>query len=186
MRPGRAREPWRDDLVDMLVRQTVLENEAWRDVFNSAKDTLKEKYPSRSGNIEKDIVKYLNKSPVTEFLKAQAYKWLKSLADNPPDAPSWFPHKAVEVAHKAFRLNGKLGTFALFLHKPTKLKFLKAICPHVEGLSLLLMLLQKIHNTVQFAFTEPNFALEGGPLLPLSNFHYRHIHSSRQSFQTRK
>ena len=44
MRPGRAREPWRDDLVEMLVRQTVLENAAWRDVFNSAKDTLKKKY----------------------------------------------------------------------------------------------------------------------------------------------
>ena len=134
MRPGRAREPWRDDLVDMLVRQTVLENEAWRDVFNSAKDTLKQKYPSRSGNIEKDIVKYLNKSPVTEFLKAEAYKWLKSLADNPPDAPSWFPHKAVEVAHKAFRLSSKIKTFKKYLCNPVRLKTLKSIHPYLQGM----------------------------------------------------
>ena len=133
MRPGRAREPWRDDLVDMLVRQTVLENEAWRDVFNSAKDTLKEKYPSRSGNIEKDIVKYLNKSPVTEFLKAEAYKWLKSLADNPPDAPSWFPHKAVEVAHKAFRLNGKIENFKKYLGHSSRLPTLEFIRAYIRG-----------------------------------------------------
>ena len=139
---GKAtRKKWHAALVKMLMCQTVLKNEAWRDVFTSAKDTLKKKYPQQSAHIEKDIMKYLKKSPVEDFLKAEAYKWLKSLADNPPDAPSWFPHLAVEVAHKAFRLHGKIGTFALFLRRPARLKFLKDISPHVEGLPWLIILL---------------------------------------------
>ena len=133
---GKAtRKKWHAALVKMLMCQTVLQNEAWRDVFTSAKDTLKKKYPQLSADIEKDITKYLKKSPVEDFLKAEAYKWLKSLAENPPAACNWFPHLAVEVAHKAFRLHGKIGTFALFLCRPARLKFLKDISPHVEGLS---------------------------------------------------
>ena len=116
-----ARTKWRGELVKMLVRQTVLDDKAWEDVFTSAKTILSKKYPDRSGDIAQTILKYLDKSPVEEFLKAEAYKWLKFLADNPPDdAPSWFPHLAVEVAHKAFRLNGKITTFRKYLRHPSR------------------------------------------------------------------
>ena len=104
----------------MLVRQTVLDDKAWEDVFTSAKTILSKKYPDKSGDIAQTIRKYLDKSPVEEFLKAEAYKWLKFLADNPPDAPSWFPHLTVEVAHKAFRLNGKITTFRKYLGHPSR------------------------------------------------------------------
>ena len=132
---GKAtRKKWHADLVKMLLCQTVLKNEAWRRVFTSAKDTLKKKYTQLSADVEKDITKYLKKSPVEEFLRAEAYKWLKSLADNPPEACNWFPHLAVEVAHKVFRLRGNIGTLALYLRTPARFKFLKDICPYVEGL----------------------------------------------------
>ena len=132
---GKAtRKKWHAELVKMLLCQTVLKNEAWRRVFTSAKDTLKKKYPQLSADIEKDITKYLKKSPVEDFLKAEAYKWLKSLADNPPDAPSWFPHKAVEVAHKAFRLSSKIKTFKKYLCNPVRLKTLKSIHPYLQGM----------------------------------------------------
>ena len=115
-----ARTKWRGELVKMLVRQTVLDDKAWEDVFTSAKTILSKKYPEKSGDIAQTIRKYLDKSPVEEFLKAEAYKWLKFLADNPPDAPSWFPHLTVEVAHKAFRLNGKITTFRKYLGHPSR------------------------------------------------------------------
>ena len=65
--------------------------------------------------IEEIVKKYLRKSPEHAILQAKAYAWLKHIEENPPTDAWWFPHKAIEVAHKAFRLSVKLATF-----EPTK------------------------------------------------------------------
>ena len=71
---------------------------------------LKGRYKNEKviGDIDKAIKKYLEKSPAQDFLKAKAYQWLKHLEDHPPTAASWYPHHAIDVALKAFRVNAKM------------------------------------------------------------------------------
>ena len=124
---------WRRDLLQMLVRQIVsTSTKDSREMLASAKPILMAKHPDMSNVIEKTMDKYLVKSPVEGFLKSKAYQWLKFLSTNPPKDSSWYPHLAVEVAHKAFRLKGKLATLRVYLEHPSRSKQLKLV---VKGMS---------------------------------------------------
>ena len=130
---GRGPALWRGDLLQMLVRQIVsTSTKDSREMLASAKPILMAKHPDMSSAIEKTINKYLVKSPVEGFLKSKAYQWLKFLSTNPPKDSSWYPHLAVEVAHRAFRLKGKLATLRVYLEHPSRSKQLKLV---VKGMS---------------------------------------------------
>ena len=104
--------------------------------MQSIQPTLESRYPQKSEEISKTIQKYLIKSPLEDFLKEYAYKWLQHLDNNPPAACGWFPASAVEVAHAAFCLRGKLATFNKFVCKrEAKLRRLNIIPIVIAGLS---------------------------------------------------
>ena len=115
----------------------------WREILESCAKQLKVLYPPQSSEIDRAIEKYLQKSPAQDFLKAKAYQWLKYLEANPRPASTWFPHHAVEVAFKAFRLKGQLGNFMRFLGHRSRRQHLALILGNafsstplpVEGLS---------------------------------------------------
>ena len=130
---GRGSTLWRGDLLQMLVRQIVsTSTKDSREMLVSAKPILMAKYADMSNVIEKTMDKYLVKSPVEGFLKSKAYQWLKFLSTNPPKDSSWYPHLAVEVAHRAFRLKGKVATLRVYLEHPSRSKQLKLV---VKGMS---------------------------------------------------
>ena len=117
---------WRGDLLQMLVRQIVsTSTKDSREMLVSAKPILMAKHSGMSSAIEKTMDTYLVKSPVEGFLKSKAYQWLKFLSTNPPKDSSWYPHLAVEVAHRAFRLKGKVATLRAYLKHPSRSKQLK-------------------------------------------------------------
>ena len=121
---GRGSTSWRGDLLQMLVRQIVsTSTKDARDMLVSAKPILMARHPDMSSTIEKTMDKYLVKSPVEGFLKSKAYQWLKFLSATPP---SWYPHLAVEVAHRAFRLKGKIETLRVYLEHPSRSNQLKS------------------------------------------------------------
>ena len=130
---GRGSALWRGDLLQMLVRQIVsTSTKDSREMLVSAKPILMAKHAHMSNAIEKAMDKYFVKSPVEGFLKSKAYQWLKFLSTNPPKDSSWYPHLAVEVAHRAFRLKGKLATLRVYLEHPSRSKQLKLV---VKGMS---------------------------------------------------
>ena len=122
---------WRLYLKDCFVQQTLSTTKTWREILTFSAGQLKGRYKNEKKvmrDIDKLIKKHLdNKSPAQDFLKAKAYQWLKHLEDNPPTAASWYPHHAIEVAHKAFRMKAKMATFKNYISKPTRRKFLKSI-----------------------------------------------------------
>ena len=123
---GHGSTLWRGDLLQMLVRQIVsTSTKCSREMLVSAKPILMAKHSGMSNVIEKTMDKYFVKSPVEGFLKSKAYQWLKFLSTNPPKDSSWYPHLAVEVAHRAFRLKGKLATLRVYLEHPSRSKQLK-------------------------------------------------------------
>jgi len=135
-----GRKKWRGDLIKMLVRHTVMKTAEWRDVFKSGAEKLKDKYPHQAAEIDKTVIRYLAKSPVEGFLTAEAYKWLQYLENNRPQG-SWYPRLAVEVAHKVFRLKGKIATFRKYLDYAGRRQTLESIfcvgvAPAPSGMSM--------------------------------------------------
>ena len=130
-----AKSQWRQDLLQKLVRHTLMKTANWHEVFTSSESELKTKYPHQSTVIECTIQKWLLKSPVEGFLKAKAYKWLQYLETHPPKPGSWYPQFAVEVAHKAFRLQGNVATFRNYVSHPSRMKRLPSIFLPAGGLS---------------------------------------------------
>ena len=126
---------WREELIRMVVRHTVSRTAGWREVFQSAQQLLQQKYPNQANNIENTFKNYLKKSPVGSFLKEKAYQWLQYLQVNHPTTSDWYPHLAVEVAHKVFCLHDRLATFLKYLRHPSRRKTLTSIPIPVEGLS---------------------------------------------------
>ena len=124
---------WRGELAKMVVRHTVLKTGEWREVMLSAEPELQKKYPHLADDIHHTIKQYLVRSPMEAFLKANAYKWLQHLETYPGD-PSWYPHLAMEVAHKAFLLQGKLDTFRRYLSLPARSRRLKSLRIPERGL----------------------------------------------------
>ena len=124
---------WRAELVKVVVRQAVLKKAVWRKIMQSSEIVLKNKFPQSAHNITTTIKQYLLRSPVEAFLKAKAYKWLQYLETHPPNNCNWYPRLAVEVAHKVFRLRGKLATFRRYLNHPARIKTLECIRIFVTG-----------------------------------------------------
>ena len=106
------------------------------DILASAKARLTENYPDASSRIETLIQKFLKKSPTEAFLKEKAYKWLQYLQNFPPVNASWYPDRAIEVAHKVFRLKGKLRTFLHYLANSSRSRVLKSRDAHSQGIWL--------------------------------------------------
>ena len=122
-------QPWRADLTTILVRETLLKKIGWRALLQQGAKMLKAQYPKYTQAIDSLVKKYMLKSPMQGILVARAYKWLKYLEINKPTNSSWYPHLAVEVAHKVFRLKGNLSTFRKYLSDPHRRKKLQSISP---------------------------------------------------------
>ena len=123
------------ELLPLIVEKKIHKNN-WRKWMQSIQPKLELRYPEKSEEISKTIQRYLRKSPLEDFLKEYAYKWLQHLDSNPPAACSWFPACAVEVAHAAFCLNGKLATLNKFVCKrEATLRRLNIIPIVITGLS---------------------------------------------------
>ena len=119
-------------LRDCFVKQTISTTKKWREIMKFAAGQLKGRYKNEKvmRHTDEAIKKYLdNKSPARGFLKKKAYQWLKYLEANPPSAASWYPHHAIDVALKAFRMKTKMKTFKKYLSDPKRRKFLKSIFP---------------------------------------------------------
>ena len=102
----------------LFTHATLSSGKVWDENMREVGEKVKANYssdPKIVQSIEKVVKKYLKKSPEHAILQAKAYAWLKHIEENPPTDAWWFPHKAIEVAHKAFRLSVKLATF-----EPTK------------------------------------------------------------------
>ena len=133
---GRGSNEWREELAKMLVCHTVFrQRKGWQEVLKSGAEKLKAEYPDKSNVIEKIKNGYLKKCPVEGFLKAKAYQWLQYLKAHPPKDSAWYPHLAVEVAHKVFRMKGKLKTFQKYLKQGIRKRLLKSIRLSGEGRS---------------------------------------------------
>ena len=100
LEPAGGTAPWREEFTLLIVRHS-LQNE-WREVFKSTSEKVKAKYPLFSNEITETVERYLLKSPMQDFKKAIAYRWLKYLETNPPVDSCWYPDSAVDVAHKVF------------------------------------------------------------------------------------
>lgn len=99
---------WKQALKHNFVRETILTTKGWKIILTSAAATVKRLYPTESSEIDKQVENYLRKLPVQDFLKSKAYQWIQYVHSNAKlQDPSWFPHLAVEVAHKVFRSNSK-------------------------------------------------------------------------------
>ena len=131
---GRVSEPWREEFMFMVVRDTVLQtSQTRREALQAAGDVLMGKYPHLIVVIHQTVEKSVKKSPVEAFLKAFAYRWLKSLEARPPTA-KWFPDFAVEVAHKLFRFQGDIKAFWNYVSNHSRRKMLPSIRFSEEGL----------------------------------------------------
>ena len=131
---------WKAELIQIVVRKNLFTpawRHKWRDVFKAMQVDLVAKYPQQSQDIAKWIKKNLLKCPVTAFVTSQAYLWLKYLQTHPPGthSSSWYPHLAIQVAHKAFRLQSKLATFNKYLLNPSRRKMIHSLHLSVEGVS---------------------------------------------------
>ena len=123
------------EMLPLIVEKKIHDNN-WRKWMTQDIQRLKSRHPEKSEEISTTIQKYLGKSVLEDFKKEYAYKWLQHLDSNPPAACSWFPACAVEVAHAAFCLNGKLGTFKNFVCKrEAKATCSNAIPNVITGLS---------------------------------------------------
>ena len=123
---------WKEYIKDSFVLQVLSAQKSWREMIEYAGKQAKTRNSPKVdilGNIEKAVQKYLKKSPEQDILKAKAYAWLKHIQEYPPTDAWWFPHKAIEVAHKAFCLSGKIKTFKKYLSKPSRRNKLKSIFP---------------------------------------------------------
>ena len=137
-----ASTTWRQDFKNTFIRLTRFPREgekrmAWREALLTIKDQLEATEGIVTKNIEDTVGRYLHKSPEEEWVKAKAYEWLKYLERHPPTAQSWFPHLAIEVTHRAFRLNGKIMSFKRYLCHPSRRKMLSTIVrsiAHMPGL----------------------------------------------------
>ena len=107
--PGRRRKLWKEDLntAATLTAARICPN--WQSDF-----TEKTTYNCIQGL----KIKKMNKSPRQDWLQEKAYLWLKSLHLNTPK-PVWYPHHAIEVAHKVFLSDaGKFPTWMKYLSLP--------------------------------------------------------------------
>ena len=123
------------ELLPLIVEKKIHNNnrKKW---MQDIQPTLESRYPQKSEEISTTIQRYLRKSPLEDFLKEYAYKWLQHLDNNHPETCSWFPAFAVEVAHAAFCLRGKLATLKKFVCKrEAKLRRLNIIPIIITGLS---------------------------------------------------
>ena len=133
---GRGSNEWREELAKMLVCHTVFrQRKGWQEVLKSGAEKLMADYPDKSIEIEKIKNRYLKKSPLEGFLTAKAYQWLQYLQTHPPKDSAWYPHLAVEVAHKVFRMMGKIVTFQKYLMHPARKRLLDSIPLSGEGQS---------------------------------------------------
>ena len=133
--------PWKDELKLMIVRDLIVQRKRktdWRRTLQSCTEKLKGKYANKSADIDKFVAKNSKKSPVEHFLKGFAYRWLKYLETHPPSDASWYPKLAVEMAHRVFRLKGRLETLWKYLMDASRIKALKSIRFPDEGQFLLM------------------------------------------------
>ena len=121
--------PWKDEFKLMFVRDLIVKTGRtdWRRALRFCSEKLKKKHAQESADIDKFVAKTSKKSPVEHFLKEIAYRWLKYLETHPPSHASWYPKWAVEMAHKVFRLKGKLKTLRKYLSDDSRIKALKSI-----------------------------------------------------------
>ena len=124
---------WIESLKREFVIDTVKTTTNWKDILKSAAGKAKNQYPDKSTEIKDKVTKYLEKSPAQEFLKPKAYQWLRYVHNNPELQEVWFPNRAVEVAHLAFRLKGRVETLHKYLSHDMRRKKLRLIPLGVEG-----------------------------------------------------
>ena len=125
-----SKTPLGAELIRMVVWQTILfQKKNWKEILQSVAQQLKKKHPGDCSEIDKAVGKHLKKNPVEGFLKRFAYRWLKYLETHQPTDSSWYPHLAVEVAHKVFRLRGKIATFRRYISHTSRSNMLKSIHP---------------------------------------------------------
>ena len=114
----------------MIIAQVLspAKEEKWQTILDNARDRLKELDPGKDKIIDEIVKTSKTKSRREEFLRAKAYQWLKSLVDDPPEwFPQWFPHKAIQVAHTAFCLKGKLESFKNYMSHTSRAELLKIL-----------------------------------------------------------
>ena len=131
-----SRPSWRSDFKTHVVVQVLASRREHGDILTYAAQQLKEKYrdPDKHTRIEFALHGFLKKSPVEAFLTATAYKWLLHLESCRPAYTKWYPDMAVEVAHRVFRLKGKLSTFLKYLDHRSRRKRLKSIDLQFTGM----------------------------------------------------
>ena len=108
---------WQGNYKNRVVSEVLLATKQRREILEDAAQQLMETNPDIIDKIRKTINKDLKRSRNEEFLKEHAYKWLQYLQRNPfvTKAYEWYPRDAVKVAHRAFRMRGKLQTFVTYL-----------------------------------------------------------------------
>ena len=128
---------WKKQLKHMLVCHTVFhQRRGWQEVLTTGAEKLKADFPDESNTIETFKNKQFTQSTLEKFLTAKAYQWLQHLDAHPPKDSAWYPHLAVEVAHKVFRMIGKLATFQKYLSgHPARKRLLESILLSGEGRS---------------------------------------------------
>ena len=109
--------------------ETLTSKKSWKQIIQDAGKKAKDYYTSEVDieKINEAVQKYLAKSPAQEILKSKAYAWLKYIQKHRPSNAWWFPHYAIEVAHKAFRLGGTMATFKKYLSHAARRKGLSWI-----------------------------------------------------------
>ena len=140
LKPTGGTARWREELtlktVELvLLRQNTLKIGEWREVLKSAGAFVKDKYPLLSREITETVNQYLRKSPMQEFKRGIAYRWLKYVEKNRPVNVGWYPNLAVDVAHEVFRLQGNVEAFRKYLSKPARRNKLSSLRLPVNGWS---------------------------------------------------
>ena len=133
----RVRQDFQNAVAVVILSSTT--QKEWRDVLDDARDKHLELYPGNKKIVD-NIVEQLQRGKCrkAQLLTAKAYSWLDSMLIDPdkkpefmiidPDKkPAWYPDKAVEVAHEAFRLPGKVESFRRYLSDNSRKKVLQIL-----------------------------------------------------------
>ena len=118
----------REDLKNIVVVDVLswTKEKEWQQILCDAKKSLKQSHPDKAATqiIDKIVKQMQKKSRKNDFLQAKAYSWLKKLVYDPPKT-TWYPEKAINVAHAAFRLRGKVESFKNYMCQTSRIKVLQ-------------------------------------------------------------
>ena len=108
--PGRRKALWKDDLKSAAWQTVAKKSPKWQ---------LDKTDACMYQCIQQAMNKHMDKSPRQDWLQQKAYLWLK-LLHILKCTEIWYPHHAIEVAHRLFLSDSKLQTWKNYLSNPTR------------------------------------------------------------------